>query len=445
MRIPEAHRHRSLYHFTHLDNLTSIIRHGLLPAREVERLRLQHTTIAYQEIQQRRASMRVPCGPRGVIHDYVPLYFCKRSPMLFAVMSNKIADQEFLIYLEFPIDIMTRFPCVFTNAAANTAQPPDFFDDPADLDRVNWDAVETWRWAEKYDIPGQRPVRQAKMAEVLVRGKIRIEEVRRIIVFNQSVRDAVVKTFENAACKPPPVVVGGDEFYYLQSGRSPVLGPRQIRQILHQVTAEVIQGIGKASAPKFLGLYPLRKALRADFGCLPETREIRGLRIDTRRHFEDVGSHTVRVVKILRELPEYAQMRRVDQLLVELAAFFHDIGKGPKSRWSHTPIRQRTDPNHALRSLYMVRRILCEDVGTLKERSARVLCKLVCYHDLINHILFNGRRLEELQENFSDARELSMLVALNKADYLAIHKDNPFLDVGYDRGLRPLLKKLGAE
>lgn len=439
MSIPEKYRHRSLYHFTHLNNLASIIRYGLLSAREVEQRGLKHTTIAYQTIQERRASMRVPCGPRGVIHDYVPLYFCKRSPMLYAVVNNKIADQALLIYLEFPIAIMERLPCVFTNASANTGEPPGFFHDPTNLDHVDWDAVETWRWGSKHDIAGRMPVRQAKMAEVLVHRSIGIDEVTRIVVFNQRVKDAVVTTFEKEKRTPPPIVVGGAEFYYLDGGRSPVAGPCEIRRKLDKVTAEVIQGIGKAATPKFRGLYPLRDALRADLKCLPETSAIIGLRTGSEQHSEDLGTHTRTVVKILRELPEYQEMRRVDQLLVELAAFFHDVGKGARSRSSRASDPQSTDPNYALRSLQMLARILCEEVGIYKERSARVLCKLVCYHNLIDDILWNGRRVQELQENFTDKRELNMLVAFSKAHCLAT---DPLLDAWYESQLETLMREL---
>ena len=64
--------------------------------------------------------MEIPCGPKGVVHDYVPLYFCKRSRMLYSVVFNKFADEHLIIYLEFPLTIMERLPHVFTNIAANT-------------------------------------------------------------------------------------------------------------------------------------------------------------------------------------------------------------------------------------------------------------------------------------------------------------------------------------
>lgn len=103
MTIPKDYENRSLYHFTHIDNLESILKHGLLSKNEKIKIGLIHRDISYEEIQERRFSTKVTCGNCGCVHDYVPFYFCRRSPMLFAVVNNKIADQKFIIYLEFPI------------------------------------------------------------------------------------------------------------------------------------------------------------------------------------------------------------------------------------------------------------------------------------------------------------------------------------------------------
>ena len=103
MAIPSEFRNRHVYHLTHIENLPRILKHGLLSKQEMARLDLGHKSIAYEEIQDRRSSKKVPCGPGGVVHDYVPLYFCRRSSMLLAVLTNKIADQQLLVYLEFPI------------------------------------------------------------------------------------------------------------------------------------------------------------------------------------------------------------------------------------------------------------------------------------------------------------------------------------------------------
>lgn len=75
-----------LYHITHIDNLAAILQQGCLHChRHLARLRFHPVNIAYQSIQDRRASTFVHCGPGGVLHDYVPFYFAPRSPMLYAL------------------------------------------------------------------------------------------------------------------------------------------------------------------------------------------------------------------------------------------------------------------------------------------------------------------------------------------------------------------------
>jgi hypothetical protein len=88
MPIPITHRHRLVYHFTLLDNLPGIIQGGLLSPNAQRRQRATHRSIAEQGIQAGRARMRVPCGPGGVVHDYVPFYFTNLSPMLQSVVKG---------------------------------------------------------------------------------------------------------------------------------------------------------------------------------------------------------------------------------------------------------------------------------------------------------------------------------------------------------------------
>ncbi len=72
-----------IYHITPIDNLESIISEGGLLAYNVMLdTGINYTNIAYENIQYRRARIRVPCGAGGVMHDYVPFYFAPRSPML---------------------------------------------------------------------------------------------------------------------------------------------------------------------------------------------------------------------------------------------------------------------------------------------------------------------------------------------------------------------------
>lgn len=109
-----------------------------------------------------------------------------------------------------------------------------------------------------------------------------------------------------------------------------------------------------------------------------------------------------------------------DQLLVEIAAFLHDIGKGPKSRWESNDGVQKIDSDHPVKALPMIQRILTEDVGSMTPRSSKVICKLVCYHDLVGDIVNKGRKIEELERIVNDEIELNMLIAIAKADMKSI-------------------------
>jgi hypothetical protein len=67
-----------LYRIEAVENLQSVLRHGVLSRNEVVRRQLQFTDVSWQSVQSRRRSRRI--GRRNV-HDYVPLFFCWDTPM----------------------------------------------------------------------------------------------------------------------------------------------------------------------------------------------------------------------------------------------------------------------------------------------------------------------------------------------------------------------------
>ena len=93
-----------IFHITNIDNLPLIIANGTLRTiADINAAGAVYTSIAHQNIQDRRAYTQVPCGPRGWLHDYVPFYFGVRSPMLFTISRGNVEgydrDQEDVIYL----------------------------------------------------------------------------------------------------------------------------------------------------------------------------------------------------------------------------------------------------------------------------------------------------------------------------------------------------------
>ena len=72
LSIPNQYKQRSLYHFTHIENLPRILEHNLLSTNMRQIFRIPHRNIANEDIQERRSMMMVTCGCGGVVHDYVP-------------------------------------------------------------------------------------------------------------------------------------------------------------------------------------------------------------------------------------------------------------------------------------------------------------------------------------------------------------------------------------
>src|SRR5690349_4487177 len=93
-----------IYHITHINNLSSILRDGSLWS-DADRINREYTptNIAYEHIKQRRFITPVRIGIGGTLANYVPFYFCKRSPMLCAIYKGGVTGtaetQQNIIYL----------------------------------------------------------------------------------------------------------------------------------------------------------------------------------------------------------------------------------------------------------------------------------------------------------------------------------------------------------
>jgi hypothetical protein len=83
----------------------------------------------------------------------------------------------------------------------------------------------------------------------------------------------------------------------------------------------------------------------------------------------------------------------------------------------------------------MLVRVLTEEVRELDADEARILVKLVCYHDLVGHILGKGRHAEQLEKIADSERELDMLIALGLADTRAA---NPYWYFSHHAEAQPL-------
>ena len=110
------------------------------------------------------------------------------------------------------------------------------------------------------------------------------------------------------------------------------------------------------------------------------------------------------------------------QNIVKISAYFHDIGKGPKSRWeSFNNGIQKVDHDHPRRSMNMLERILIEEIKILSEKDIYQILFLVGYHDFLGDHLTKGRKIDEILPFLKKYDEnLNNLFFLSIADVLSI-------------------------
>jgi len=435
--IDDKYKHRFAYHFTCIENLNNIIANGLLSTNLKNSKGIAHENIANNEIQNRRSTMKVNCGPKGVVHDYIPFYFTKRSPMLLGVVKKKNVDQESIIYLVVPIKYIESESVIFTNASANTNTAPSFYDDPSNLNQLNWEAIDSWDWN-----PKDESIRQQKMAELLIHNDIQIQNIAHIITWDEDKKREVELLLEKNNIDGIDVFCDITTYrkHYFHNFDEPgriniTSGPK----VLLKETMECIRYIqqNKSSNTLYPNVEAVLTAISENFCCIKELQDIDGLRTDNPLHQEDVGAHSRRVANYVLAGKDFCNYSERNKNILILSAFLHDIGKGPKSRW-HDGI-QKVDDTHPIKSLPMLKRILCEDVGDLTNNEVRKIVMLVVYDDLVGDIVGRGRSEEQMKNIIKCKTDVDMLISIAKADMKAL---NPFWVISNDNSIEQLRSRM---
>lgn len=427
MAIPDEHKWRYIFHFTDVHNLESIIKNGLLCTNVKNEKGIQHKNIANMTIQERRANMDVPVGPGGKVHDYVPFYFSSMSPMLLTLLNQKNVDQQHIIYFCVKIERLEKDDAVFTNASANTVEPPTFFDDVVNLNHLDWEAIDKRSWGVASD-----EERHKKMAEALIHEKVEISDIDAILVFNEGIKKGVEQVFKESGVKAPAIIYDHDlrirkyGFYYTkffidaQKLNSLVTGPLTL---LHHYRA-LIENIKKIrQTPResypYSNIADLVEAIDNDFTVLPELKAVTGLLQDYAPHNDTVDEHTKEVVSEMKRTAYYQGASEELKSVLELGAYLHDIGKGPKSKWKEGKMKGAY-PDHPADAIPMLKRILTEEIEYLTDDDIRRICMIVVYHDIVGDCQEKGRDKQQIADLIENEDDLEMLFAISCADAKAI-------------------------
>ena len=159
-------RNRWLLHFTHVDNLPSIVAAGRFSCDGQAGQGLLKKEVGDVEIKEIRRRRPVTAGPGGSVGDYVPFYFAPRSPMMFRIacdhrdaIPGRYPDGDRpLAYLATTvgaiIDAGLAWVATDGNAATATTR---FIPDLDDLNlMVDWPLMRSQMWNNTSDDPDRQ-------------------------------------------------------------------------------------------------------------------------------------------------------------------------------------------------------------------------------------------------------------------------------------------------
>lgn len=176
------HPIKGLYYITHVDNIPSILKRGILSHKLVEEQHVQFTPIYDAQIVSNRRQRLTPDGKS--LWDFANLYFQPRNPMLYRVISEK--DKKSVVIVGVNPQVL-NLPGAFVAAGNAASYLSDILPVKDGLEAVTqlWDVINSDWWKEEDG--SKRKI----MAECLVPAVIPPEFIHSIYVTSRSVADKI--------------------------------------------------------------------------------------------------------------------------------------------------------------------------------------------------------------------------------------------------------------
>jgi hypothetical protein len=177
------------YHMTHGSNLASIFAAGALVSKNgLIATKANIVDISNPGIQEWRNQKIVPQANRS-IHDYVPLYFGFKTPMVACVQKNN----EKIVFLRFSLDIL-ELPGVIISDG-NARSDSTVFRRFSSIDDLGFLDVRTVLGVKYANDPEKK---RRKQAEVLVPDRLDVRQILDIICYSEAARLAIERHAKKA-------------------------------------------------------------------------------------------------------------------------------------------------------------------------------------------------------------------------------------------------------
>lgn len=197
-----------LYHITDVANLPGILAEGGLRS-DAAMAQRNPTVIGYGHIKQRRLTeISVPCRGNRFVGEFVPFYFCPRSPMLYTINAGatgrEIGCQKTILHLVSTVGAALATGADWAISDGNAgAFHTSFYADLTALDSLDWTAIRATDWRGK---------QHQKAAEFLVADFFPWSAIQKVGCFDRAIAQEVSRIVGHGAGSPVVEVKPG--WYY---------------------------------------------------------------------------------------------------------------------------------------------------------------------------------------------------------------------------------------
>ncbi|NEP62242.1 MAG: DUF4433 domain-containing protein [Symploca sp. SIO2G7] len=178
-----------LYYITHINNIPSIIKRGILSHSEIEKEKIEPTTIYSSEIVNKRKK-RVVSGEK-TLWDFANLYFQPRNAMLYSLVRNSDVSLDDLAIICVKRRILDREDVLLSTGNAASSQSDILSKTEASLGKIRNQIDQDW-W--KREDGSKRKI----MAECLVPKKVNSTDIQSIYVATEKARPKVVNFIDQS-------------------------------------------------------------------------------------------------------------------------------------------------------------------------------------------------------------------------------------------------------
>lgn len=201
MAMPRKAEIKGLFYITHIENIPSILRDGILSHGQVEARHVPFTPIYDAGIVGNRKDKATP--ERASLWEYANLYFQPRNPMMYRVIHEKSSKDLAVVGVKPSVLRLPHVMLADGNAASN---PTRFFKVAEGLKMIEkqWAAIQAEYWN---DLDGSK---RRIMAECLVPDRIPPDHIHTVFVADHEAKNRAEKLIASTGI---PVVPEPNVFF----------------------------------------------------------------------------------------------------------------------------------------------------------------------------------------------------------------------------------------